>query len=37
MPGCALVAPKPLQGNGIPLWIARAGEQKTLRIATKYR
>ena len=32
----AIVAPKPLQNNGIPLWIAGGGEQKTLRIAAKY-
>ena len=32
----AIVAPKPLQDNGIPLWIAGGGEQKTLRIAAKY-
>src|SRR6201747_2066232 len=32
----AIVAPKPLQENGIPLWIAGGGEQKTLRIAAKY-
>jgi F420-dependent oxidoreductase-like protein len=32
----AIVAPKPLQANGIPLWIAGGGEQKTLRIAAKY-
>ena len=29
-------SPKPLQDNGIPLWIAGGGEQKTLRIAAKY-
>ena len=32
----AIVAPKPLQPNGIPLWIAGGGEKKTLRIAAKY-
>jgi F420-dependent oxidoreductase-like protein len=32
----AIVAPKPLQPNGPPLWIAGGGEQKTLRIAAKY-
>ena len=32
----AIVAPKPLQNNGIPLWIAGGGEKKTLRIAAKY-
>jgi len=32
----AIVAPKPLQGNGIPLWIAGGGEKVTLRIAAKY-
>jgi F420-dependent oxidoreductase-like protein len=32
----AIVQPKPLQPNGIPLWIAGGGEQKTLRIAAKY-
>jgi len=32
----AIVQPKPLQSNGIPLWIAGGGEQKTLRIAAKY-
>jgi alkanesulfonate monooxygenase SsuD/methylene tetrahydromethanopterin reductase-like flavin-dependent oxidoreductase (luciferase family) len=32
----AIVAPKPLQANGIPLWIAGGGEQKTLRTAAKY-
>jgi F420-dependent oxidoreductase-like protein len=32
----AIVAPKPLQPKGIPLWIAGGGEQKTLRIAAKY-
>jgi alkanesulfonate monooxygenase SsuD/methylene tetrahydromethanopterin reductase-like flavin-dependent oxidoreductase (luciferase family) len=32
----AIVAPKPLQDNGIPLWIAGAGEKVTLRIAAKY-
>jgi F420-dependent oxidoreductase-like protein len=32
----AIVQPKPLQPNGIPLWIAGGGEKKTLRIAAKY-
>ena len=32
----AIVQPKPLQANGIPLWIAGGGEQKTLRVAAKY-
>jgi len=32
----AIVAPKPLQDNGIPLWIAGGGERVTLRIAAKY-
>ncbi len=40
----ALVAPRPLQGtslpgsarNGIPLWVAGGGENKTLRIAAEY-
>lgn len=32
----AIVAPKPLQENGIPLWIAGGGEKVTLRIAAKY-
>ncbi|MGE2737029.1 LLM class F420-dependent oxidoreductase [Mycolicibacterium vaccae] len=32
----AIVAPKPLQRGGIPLWIAGGGEKKTLRIAAKY-
>ncbi|WP_122498104.1 LLM class F420-dependent oxidoreductase [Mycobacterium attenuatum] len=32
----AVVAPKPLQDNGIPLWIAGGGEKVTLRIAAKY-
>ncbi|HZQ33622.1 MAG TPA: LLM class F420-dependent oxidoreductase [Mycobacterium sp.] len=32
----AIVAPKPLQPNGIPLWIAGGGERKTLRIAAQY-
>jgi F420-dependent oxidoreductase-like protein len=31
----ALCYPKPLQANGIPLWIAGGGEKKTLRIAAK--
>ncbi|HLS39368.1 MAG TPA: LLM class F420-dependent oxidoreductase [Ornithinicoccus sp.] len=40
----ALCYPRPLQGtslpgspvNGIPMWVAGGGEQKTLRIAAKY-
>jgi F420-dependent oxidoreductase-like protein len=32
----AIVAPKPLQPNGLPMWIAGGGERKTLRIAAKY-
>ncbi|MGV0812276.1 LLM class F420-dependent oxidoreductase [Mycolicibacterium boenickei] len=32
----AIVAPKPLQDNGIPMWIAGGGEKVTLRIAAKY-
>uniref|UniRef100_A0A5Q5BQ24 Luciferase-like protein n=2 Tax=unclassified Mycobacterium TaxID=2642494 RepID=A0A5Q5BQ24_MYCSS len=32
----AIVQPKPLQDNGIPLWIAGGGEKVTLRIAAKY-
>jgi len=32
----AIVAPKPLQPGGLPLWIAGGGEKKTLRIAAKY-
>lgn len=32
----AIVAPRPLQGDGIPLWIAGGGEKVTLRIAAKY-
>lgn len=32
----AIVAPKPLQNNGIPMWIAGGGEKVTLRIAAKY-
>ena len=32
----AIVQPKPLQENGIPLWIAGGGERKTLRTAAKY-
>ena len=32
----AIVAPKPLQEDGIPLWIAGGGEKVTLRIAAKY-
>ena len=32
----AIVQPKPLQQNGIPLWIAGGGEKVTLKIAAKY-
>ena len=32
----AIVSPKPLQSNGIPLWIAGGGEKVTLRIAAQY-
>jgi F420-dependent oxidoreductase-like protein len=32
----AIVAPKPLQDGGIPLWIAGGGEKVTLKIAAKY-
>jgi len=32
----AIVAPRPLQAGGIPLWIAGGGEKVTLRIAAKY-
>ncbi|MDP7706346.1 MULTISPECIES: LLM class F420-dependent oxidoreductase [unclassified Mycobacterium] len=32
----AIVAPKPLQPNGIPLWISGGGEKVTLRIAARY-
>lgn len=32
----AIVAPRPLQDGGIPLWIAGGGEKVTLRIAAKY-
>ncbi|GGN77883.1 LLM class F420-dependent oxidoreductase [Nocardia rhizosphaerihabitans] len=32
----AIVHPKPLQENGIPIWVAGGGEKKTLRIAAKY-
>ncbi len=32
----ARVWPKPLQDNGIPLWIAGGGEKVTLRIAARY-
>ncbi|WP_423489292.1 LLM class F420-dependent oxidoreductase [Mycobacteroides sp. PCS013] len=32
----AIVAPKPLQPKGIPLWVAGGGEKVTLRIAARY-
>jgi F420-dependent oxidoreductase-like protein len=32
----AIVSPKPLQANGIPMWIAGGGEKVTLRIAARY-
>jgi len=32
----AIVEPKPLQAEGIPLWIAGGGEKVTLKIAAKY-
>jgi len=32
----AIVAPRPLQEGGIPLWIAGGGEKVTLRIAARY-
>ena len=32
----AIVAPKPLQPEGLPLWIAGGGEKVTLKIAAKY-
>jgi F420-dependent oxidoreductase-like protein len=32
----AIVQPKPLRDNGIPLWIAGGGEKVTLKIAAKY-
>ncbi len=32
----AIVAPRPLQDGGLPLWIAGGGEKVTLRIAAKY-
>ena len=32
----AIVAPRPLQPGGIPLWIAGGGEKVTLKIAAKY-
>jgi F420-dependent oxidoreductase-like protein len=32
----AIVAPKPLQEGGLPLWIAGGGEKVTLRIAAKF-
>jgi F420-dependent oxidoreductase-like protein len=32
----AIVAPKPLQEDGIPLWVAGGGEKVTLKIAARY-
>lgn len=32
----AIVAPRPLQDGGIPLWIAGGGEKVTLKIAARY-
>ena len=32
----AICQPKPLQQNGIPLWVAGGGEKKTLRIAAQH-
>ncbi|GEL20181.1 LLM class F420-dependent oxidoreductase [Pseudonocardia asaccharolytica] len=32
----AIVAPRPLQEGGIPLWIAGGGEKVTLKIAARY-
>ena len=32
----AIVSPKPLQPEGIPLWIAGGGEKVTLKIAARY-
>ncbi len=32
----AIVAPKPLQDGGIPLWIAGGGEKVTLKIAARF-
>jgi F420-dependent oxidoreductase-like protein len=32
----AIVAPKPLQDGGLPLWIAGGGEKVTLKIAARY-
>jgi F420-dependent oxidoreductase-like protein len=32
----AICRPTPLQGGGIPLWIAGGGEKKTLRLAAQY-
>ena len=32
----AIVEPRPLQDDGIPLWIAGGGEKVTLKIAAKY-
>ena len=32
----AIIAPKPLQDGGPPLWIAGGGEKVTLKIAAKY-
>src|SRR6201986_2017460 len=32
----AICQPLPLQDGGVPLWIARGGEKKNLRIAPQY-
>ena len=32
----AIVAPRPLQEGGIPVWVAGGGERKTLRIAARH-
>jgi len=32
----AIVAPRPLQAGGLPLWIAGGGEKVTLKIAARY-